>query len=92
MDPLCPVTFFYPSTEWELDQPFECCCKTAVSHKHSDRYLARLHGQVVFRTHSRRKVSQPRGINAQGVRESVDSGASAGERVRGRSGEIIVVP
>ena len=21
-----PVTFFYPSTEWEMAQPFECFC------------------------------------------------------------------
>lgn len=21
-----PLTFFYPSTEWEMDQPFECRC------------------------------------------------------------------
>ncbi len=21
-----PLTFFYPSTEWEMDQPFECTC------------------------------------------------------------------
>ncbi|KAJ3232978.1 hypothetical protein HDU78_006721 [Chytriomyces hyalinus] len=21
-----PVTFFYPSTEWEMDQPFQCWC------------------------------------------------------------------
>lgn len=21
-----PVTFFYPSTEWEMDQPFQCNC------------------------------------------------------------------
>ena len=27
----CPVTFFYPSTEWELDQAFECRCGTPVS-------------------------------------------------------------
>lgn len=20
------LTFFYPSTEWEMDQPFECAC------------------------------------------------------------------
>jgi hypothetical protein len=20
------LTFFYPSTEWEMDQPFDCCC------------------------------------------------------------------
>lgn len=25
-------TFFYPSTEWEMDQPFECQCGSKVSH------------------------------------------------------------
>ena len=24
-----PLTFFYPSTEWEMDQPFECHCDAA---------------------------------------------------------------
>jgi hypothetical protein len=23
------LTFFYPSTEWEMAQPFECLCKNA---------------------------------------------------------------
>ncbi|KAF2799184.1 hypothetical protein K505DRAFT_321336 [Melanomma pulvis-pyrius CBS 109.77] len=23
------LTFFYPSTEWDMAQPFECCCKQA---------------------------------------------------------------
>lgn len=22
------LTFFYPSTEWSMDQPFNCCCKS----------------------------------------------------------------
>lgn len=22
-----PLTFFYPSTEWEMDQPFQCTCQ-----------------------------------------------------------------
>jgi hypothetical protein len=22
----CPITFFYPSTEWDMAQPFECNC------------------------------------------------------------------
>lgn len=26
----CTVTFFYPSTEWELDQPFDCRCGARV--------------------------------------------------------------
>lgn len=26
------VTYFYPSTEWELKQPFECKCGASVSH------------------------------------------------------------
>jgi hypothetical protein len=28
-----PITFFYPSTEWEMDQPFQCHCQTDVSHE-----------------------------------------------------------
>ena len=23
-----PVTFFYPSTEWDMAQPFECFCRS----------------------------------------------------------------
>jgi len=23
-----PVTFFYPSTEWEMAQPFDCFCRS----------------------------------------------------------------
>ena len=33
-----PVTFFYPSTEWELDQPFECRCGSPVSDAIPDSY------------------------------------------------------
>jgi len=32
-----PVTFFYPSTEWAMDQPFNCNCGTKVGY--SFRYL-----------------------------------------------------
>lgn len=28
-----PVTFFYPSTEWEMDQPFDCTCGSSKCHK-----------------------------------------------------------
>ncbi|CRG90907.1 hypothetical protein PISL3812_07953 [Talaromyces islandicus] len=28
-----PVTFFYPSTEWEMDQPFDCTCGSPKCHK-----------------------------------------------------------
>ncbi|KAJ7133031.1 hypothetical protein C8R46DRAFT_923824 [Mycena filopes] len=32
-----PVTFFYPSTEWEMDQAFECQCGTKYGHGRRER-------------------------------------------------------
>lgn len=29
------VTFFYPSTEWDMAQPFDCICGTPVRSTHS---------------------------------------------------------
>ncbi|KAJ7636069.1 hypothetical protein DFH06DRAFT_1219893 [Mycena polygramma] len=38
-----PVTFFYPSTEWEMDQGFECQCgtKSCLGRVQGAKYLAR---------------------------------------------------
>ncbi|ODQ52315.1 galactose-proton symport [Saitoella complicata NRRL Y-17804] len=32
-----PITFFYPSTEWDMDQPFDCNC-------HAKRCLGEIRG------------------------------------------------
>ena len=42
-----PVTFFYPSTEWDMAQPFQCncgakeCLGTVVGSKHLPRHILR---------------------------------------------------
>ena len=40
------MTFFYPSTEWSMDQKFECHCKTAVC-LNSIQGAAHLHPDIL---------------------------------------------
>lgn len=59
------ISFFYPSTEWDMAQAFDCNCGAAVSRLSATVYIANCRAAMLgedcrCKEHDRRAIEQPR--------------------------------